>query len=122
MLTFAKKKVHRWGKFVLPILESVVRTHHNSRIDLRKRRRDKSDAPAETRGDWRRVSISSKKEEEATFFSPTEVWCVPAPSETKPEEIEFVVDSGASMHMLSRKDLNSAELTTVKSREFRRRL
>ena len=32
----------------------------------------------------------------------------------KPEEGEFVVDSGASMHMLSRKDLNSAELETVK--------
>ena len=31
-----------------------------------------------------------------------------------PEEWEFVVDSGASMHMLSRKDLNSAELETVK--------
>ena len=27
---------------------------------------------------------------------------------------EFVVDSGASMHMLSRKDLNSAELETVR--------
>ena len=33
----------------------------------------------------------------------------------KTEEREFVVDSGASMHMLSRKDLNSAELETVKS-------
>ena len=29
-------------------------------------------------------------------------------------EIEFVVDSGASVHMLNRKDLNSAELETVK--------
>ena len=35
------------------------------------------------------------------------------PSVIKPEEKEFVVDSGASMHMLSRKDLNSAELETV---------
>ena len=31
----------------------------------------------------------------------------------KPEEREFVVDSGASMHMISKKDLNSAELETV---------
>ena len=32
----------------------------------------------------------------------------------KPEEREFVVDSGASMHMLSGKDLNSAELETAR--------
>ena len=32
----------------------------------------------------------------------------------KPEEREFVVDSGASMQMLSRTDLNSAELETVR--------
>ena len=38
----------------------------------------------------------------------------PCPSEIKPEEREFVVDSGASMHMLSRKDLNSAVLETVR--------
>ena len=38
----------------------------------------------------------------------------PAASTTKPEEREFVVDSGASIHMVSRKDLNSAELDTVK--------
>ena len=39
---------------------------------------------------------------------------LPAPSESKLEEREFVVDSGASMHMLSRRDLNSAESETVK--------
>ena len=31
----------------------------------------------------------------------------------KAKEREFVADSGASMHMLSKKDLNSAELETV---------
>ena len=31
----------------------------------------------------------------------------------KPEERDFVVDSGASMHMINKKDLNSAELETV---------
>ena len=36
-----------------------------------------------------------------------------APSTLKPEEREFVVDSGASMHMISKRDLNSAELETV---------
>ena len=32
----------------------------------------------------------------------------------KPEERDFVVDSGANVHMVSRKDLNSAELETVR--------
>ena len=54
-----------------------------------------------------------KKKEETANSSPTEVWCLPAPTETKPEEREFEVDSGASMHRSSRKDLNSAELETV---------
>ena len=38
--------------------------------------------------------------------------CLPA-SNLKPEEREFVVDSGASMHMISKKDLNSAEMDTL---------
>ena len=37
----------------------------------------------------------------------------PAPSKIKPEEREFVA-AGTSMHMISRKDLNSAEMETVK--------
>ena len=34
-------------------------------------------------------------------------------SNLKPEEREFVVDSGASMHMISKKDLNDAEMDTL---------
>ena len=54
-----------------------------------------------------------KEKHKKAFFSPSENWCLPAPSTLKPEEREFVVDSGASMHMISKKDLNSAELETV---------
>ena len=54
-----------------------------------------------------------KEKNKAAFFSPSENWCLPAPSTLKPEEREFVVDSGASTHMISKKDLNSAELETV---------
>ena len=50
----------------------------------------------------------------ATFFSPSKVWCVPTPSTVKVKEREFVVDSWASMYMLRKKDLNSAELETVR--------
>ena len=44
-----------------------------------------------------------KEHQRAAFFSPSENKCLPA-STAKPEEREFVVDSGASMHMISNKD------------------
>ena len=50
----------------------------------------------------------------ATFFSPCEVWRLPAPSTIKPKKREFVVDSRTSMHILSVKDFNAAELETVR--------
>ena len=46
------------------------------------------------------------------FFSPSENRCLPA-STLKPEEREFVVDSGASVHMISTKDLNDGEMDTL---------
>ena len=72
------------------------------------------------RGDaWRLAKniITLNEKDKATLFSPTHEWSLPAPSAMKPEEREFVVDAGASVHMLSRKDLNSAELETVKVSE-----
>ena len=64
---------------------------------------------------WRLAkNIQKLKEKNKTaFFSPSENWCLPAPTTLKPEEREFVVDSGASMHMISKKDLNSAEMETL---------
>ena len=56
--------------------------------------------------------FKSKEHERATFFSPSEKRCLPA-SRLKPEEREFVVDSGASMHMISKKDLSNAEMDTL---------
>ena len=53
-----------------------------------------------------------KEHERATFFSPSENRCLPA-STLNPEEREFVVDSGASMHMISKKDLSNAEMDTL---------
>ena len=56
--------------------------------------------------------INLKEHERATLFSPSENRCLPA-STVKPEEREFVVDSGASMHMISKKDLSDAEMDTL---------
>ena len=53
-----------------------------------------------------------KEHERAAFFSSPENRCLPA-STLKPEEREFVVDSGASMHMISKKDLSKAEMDTL---------
>ena len=81
----------------------------NLRIGLRKRRNGKSDVPVKQRGGWLK---DSKNDREKAFFSPSENRCLSA-STPKPEEREFVVDSGASMHMISKRDLNSAEMDTL---------
>ena len=49
--------------------------------------------------------LKLKEQERATFFSPSENRCLPA-SNLETEDREFVVDSGASMHMINRKDLS----------------
>ena len=53
-----------------------------------------------------------KEHERAAFFSSPENRCLPA-SMLKPEEREFNVDSGASMHVISKKDLSKAEMDTL---------
>ena len=53
-----------------------------------------------------------KEHQRATSFSPSENRCLPA-STLKPGEREIVVDSGASMHMISKKNLSNAEMDTL---------
>ena len=53
-----------------------------------------------------------KEHERAAFFSFPESRCLPA-STLKLEEREFVVDSGASMHRISKKDLSEAEMDSL---------
>ena len=56
--------------------------------------------------------VKLKEKNRATFFSPSENRCLPA-SNLEPEEREFVVDSRASMQMISKKDLSEAEMDTL---------
>ena len=76
-----------------------------------------------------------QEKDKATFYSSAEEWVLsvaateepeervfvvdsgasPVAATKEPEEREFVVDSGASMHMVSKKDLNSAELETMRT-------
>ena len=49
------------------------------------------------------------KESKDTFFSPAEAWVMLAPYSRRPEERQFVMDSGASMHVVNKKNLSSGE-------------
>ena len=64
--------------------------------------------------EWKlaKSELKLKEHQRAAFFSPSENRCLPA-STLKLEEREFVVDSGASMHMISKKDLSNAEMDTL---------
>ena len=63
---------------------------------------------------WRLAKsvLKLKEKNKAALFSPSENRCLPALN-LKPEEREFVMDSGASMKMTSEKDLNDAEMDTL---------
>ena len=66
----------------------------------------------EAAGKLAKSVLNLKEQERATFLSPSENRGLPA-STLKPEEREFVVDSGASMHMISKKGLSDTELDTL---------
>ena len=68
---------------------------------------------------WRLAKhiFKAQRKGQSNLFLTYQRWSLPAPSVIKSEEREIVVDSGASMHMLNRKDLNSAELETVRVSE-----
>ena len=55
-----------------------------------------------------------KNSDKASFYAPIEARVMPAPTSKRPEEREFVVDSGASVQMMSKKESNSEEMDTVK--------
>ena len=87
-----------------------------------KRLKDNRDLPEARLGTLPKTCTSSKRERDKTiFYSPAEEWVLPTASTEEPEERKFVVDSGASMHMVSKRDLNFAELETMRHREVRRR-
>ena len=63
---------------------------------------------------WKLVKsvLKLKEHERTTFFSPSENRCLLA-FKSWTWEREFVVDSGASMHMISKKDLSDVEMDTL---------
>ena len=73
----------------------------------------KKDAPVEQHGTWRNIFTSSKIRTKLRSTLPFEARATPAPTSKILEERQFLVDSRASMHMLSKKDLSSAEIDTL---------
>ena len=63
---------------------------------------------------WNLVEDVYKLKKRSHNLLLAEAWVVSAPSSTNPEERQFVIDSGASMHTLSKKDLSLGELDTFK--------
>ena len=94
---------------------SRVPTLWNLRTGPIERLGDCSDVPETRRGILQKHKLKLKENDKATFQSSAEEWVLPDASTKEPEEREFVVDSGASMHMVSKKDLNSAELETMRT-------
>ena len=67
---------------------------------------------------WRLAKniLKLKEKDKTTFFSPTSEWSLPTPSAIKPEEREFVVDSGTNMHttvVAANGEVQSKEEATV---------
>ena len=54
-----------------------------------------------------------KNADKTMFYTFIEARTMPAPTSKSPEERAFVVDSGASMHMMSKNELSSDELDTL---------
>ena len=84
-----------------------------------KRLNDSSDVPEARLGILPKTCTSSKKKTRQhstrSILLSRGGMGTAAKSAKEPEEREFVVDSGASMHMVCKKDLNSAELEPMRT-------
>ena len=84
----------------------------NLRIGLRRETEWQEQGAREAAWKLAKSVLKLKEKSKATCFSLSEYRCLPA-STLKPEEREFIVDFGASMHMISKKDLNDAEMDSL---------
>ena len=84
----------------------------NLRIVHKKRQSGQEQGAREAAWNLSKNVFKLKEHEKAAFFSSPENRCHLA-STLKPGERKFVVDSGPSMHMISKKDLSKAEMDTL---------
>ena len=79
-----------------------------------KRLNDSSDVPEARLGILVKTKTSSKKKTRLHPTFPRRNWFSQVPQQES-QKREFVVDSGASMRMVSEKDLNSVKLETMRT-------
>ena len=108
---FGNERVHREELSKIVNLMSVVVARLNLRKGHKRKPCTMKDAPAEQHGAWRKLFTSSRMREKLRFV---EARVMEAPTWKSPEEREFVVDSGASMHILSKKELSSGGMETLR--------
>ena len=105
---FRKRKDHLWEKQFHPYaLKFEDRSHE---VTERQQRCARSKA-----WNFGKNMYSFKEKDKAAFYFPTEERVLPAASTKEPEEREFAVDSAANMQMVSKRDLHSAELVTIRT-------
>ena len=105
-------KILRSVTFVQVNFMSVAPTLQNLRIVHKKETEWQEQGAREAAWKLAKRVFKLKQHPRATFFSSPENRCLLA-STLKHEEREFVVDSRASMHMISKKDLSNAEMDTL---------
>ena len=105
-IKFGKERVHREASFKSVNFTSGIRA-----------RSDLSTGTLHQERCARRVAnnvYKLKNTDKATFYSPFKNKATPAPISKSPEEREFVVDSGACVHMLSKKGFKLREMETLR--------
>ena len=102
------------GSQLVEYERNMVRARHDPKFEDRSQEETEWQEQGAREAAWKLAKnvIKLKEHQRATFFSPSENRCLPA-STLQLEEREFVVDSGASMHMISKKDLIDAEMDTL---------
>ena len=74
---------------------------------------NKKDAPQSSVGFGENIH-KLKNSDKTTFYTPIGPRVMLAPTSKRPEEREFEVDPGTSMHMMSQKELSSDKLDTLR--------
>ena len=93
---------------------SEILARPSLRIEHLGKPQDKKIVPAKQHGTCRGNYTSFKSEDQTTFYSPVEIKAPVLISKNPEDRLFVVVDSGASMHMPSKKDLSSDEMDTVR--------
>ena len=94
-----KRKDHRWEKYKSNFLIIEVPTLWNLGTRPTKRLKDSSDVPEARHRILPKTFSSSKRTTKLRSTRLQRIWVMPVTSIKEPEEREFVVDSGASVHL-----------------------